>query len=73
MKVKLLRKLREEAKRNIRVRQEKDYFSVRRYHEGRWVLHPGPIQFYSNKREAISYCDDCRRNYILDKIERFIY
>lgn len=73
MKVKLLRKLRKEAKRNIRVMQERDHFSVRSYHEGRWVLLPGPIHFYSNKREAISYCDECRRYYILNKIERFVY
>ena len=73
MKVKLLRKLRKEARLNIRVKQERDHFTVRYHNDNVWRLHPGPIQFYRKKEDAIAYCDECRRDYILEKIDRFIY
>lgn len=80
--VRLLRKLRKEAERNVIVEQVgTEFYVVRLYMKFLWRNQKGELEqitgpippFYSKKIDAIEGCEEERRKYILSKIKRRVY
>lgn len=74
MKVKLLRKLRTQARKKYIVKQVGNEFWVMYLFNGNYILCTGPRNpAYRKKCDAIARCNNERRRYILSKIERKVY